>query len=79
VITGAVMATAFHGRRAINDLKSKKRARGHQSQSAAPISRHPSHGSPTITWPSAAKGRARKNEPGRTANFNASSRSRDAR
>ena len=51
VITGAIVVTAFWGRKAIRDLKWKKRVGAERPRSAGPIWRDPSHGSATVTRP----------------------------
>ncbi len=79
VITGAIVAAAFQGRRAIQDLKTKKRVHGGQSRSVGPISRHSSQGRPTVTWLPGGKDHASPTELGRAALTFESSRLRNAR
>jgi methionine-rich copper-binding protein CopC len=79
VITGAVAAAAFRGRRAVQGLKWRKSAREEPLRSAGPISRHGAHGATTITCPPARKNCALPNGLRRAAQPARWSRSRDAR
>jgi methionine-rich copper-binding protein CopC len=79
VITGAMVAAAFQGRRAIQDLKSKKRGHAGSSRPAGPISRRSSQRRPTVTWLPGGKDHASPHEQGRPAMPAGSSRLRNAR
>ncbi len=77
VITGAIVVTAFWGRKAIRDLKWKKRLGAERPRSAGPIWRDPSHGSATVTRPLGAIGNAPPR--GSAARSLSGPRSQDAR
>jgi hypothetical protein len=79
VITGAVAAAAFRGRRAIQDLKWRKSAREEPLRPAGPISRHRSDGNTTVTWRFGGKKRALPDRFGCAVQPARWSRSRDAR
>jgi hypothetical protein len=65
MVTGAIAATAFWGRRVIRDLKWRKRVSAGQKRAASPLSRRRPHGSTTVTWSPAAMGHALRHGPGR--------------
>jgi hypothetical protein len=64
VLTGLIAATAFRGRRAVHELRSR-RVRLEKPRSAHPLSRHATKGSTTITWLPGGAGHAPPHHTGR--------------
>ena len=79
VITGVIISAAFCGRRAIRDLKWRRRACAERPRLSGPIGRRISHDSATVTRPPNGMGCALPHELGRAVQTDGSSRSRVAR
>jgi len=80
VFTGVIISAAFCGRRAIRDLKWRRRKTCvERSRLAGPIGRRISHDSATVTRPPNGMGCALPHELGRAVQTTGSSRSRVAR